>query len=281
MNPRTCDNFSRENSCWLVQKQSLGNETVVNGFSNITRTASVNNHPEPFCRAVEFFLLAIFPSYTKSYDCKSKMPKMRKGSAKKAGVGNSQDRNENVGLQSVNATAGSSADAVVARSDAVRSNMECPVCLQLASCKMLCRCPNKHAVCEKCLARLINENGEGRCPMCRAPFVDTPLTREVTADLARAAATTMVACAHRRYGCTELFAVRDVTAHEESQCRYNPNIRCQVLSCQWLGTYHDLFEHVSLAHPSFVCDYLQVNIRGSVPLTPIFIHYRNGCTKII
>lgn len=178
---------------------------------------------------------------------------------REASVGN--NRNDDDGLRLVNAatTAGpSSADAVVvARSDAVRRDMECPVCLELAVREMRCRCPNKHVLCETCLARLTNQSG-GRCPICRAPFVDTPATRAVTDAFARAAASATVACAHRHHGCTELFAVRDVTAHEETECRYrlSNRARCQVSGCGWYGYVDDVFGHVNHAHPQFLCDLL-------------------------
>lgn len=181
---------------------------------------------------------------------------MSKRSRKReAGVGTSGD--DNIGLRRPPAES-SAVDEIVARSDDVRREWECPVCLQLDCGTLLCRCPNRHAVCDACLARLMNANRRGGCPMCREPFVDTAATRAVTHGLARAAQTAMVACSHRRNGCPELFAVREVTAHEESECRYrHPNARCRVPECQWIGFPHNVFDHVSDAHPSFVID-LQV-----------------------
>lgn len=140
-------------------------------------------------------------------------------------------------------------ERLLASSDRIRQAWECPVCLELASV-MLCRCPNGHAQCDSCTAKLRDGDEFVCCPICRSPMADTQDARDRTAKMAEDMARAKVACAHRRYGCAQIVAVIRAPDHE-AECSFKPDAHCLVSLCQWMGVYDQLFNHVNSAHTKF------------------------------
>lgn len=135
---------------------------------------------------------------------------------------------------------------IVALSGRIRRAIECPVCLLLPG-DLACLCPNGHAVCGNCLTQVWNRDAMHHCPLCRAPLAPTQDAQVTASKLEEVVCNVMVSCAHRSLGCPELHAVYDVTGHE-AQCSHAPDVRCLVSVCQWIGVYHQLFDHVLHAH---------------------------------
>lgn len=137
----------------------------------------------------------------------------------------------------------------------IRRALECPICLILVS-NMSCFCPNGHAVCDVCFVRMWNINAVNNCPICRSQMTEVSA---MAMKLAEAITLVKVACAHRPYGCMQLIAVFDVNEHE-AECVYMPNVRCLMSTCQWIGNYEQLFEHVCHTHPKNCIDSITVKV---------------------
>lgn len=137
----------------------------------------------------------------------------------------------------------------------IRRALECPICLILVS-SMSCFCPNGHAVCDVCLVRMWDINTVNNCPICRSQMTEVSA---MAMKLAEAITLVKVACAHRPYGCMQLVTVFDVNEHE-AECVYMPSVRCLVSTCQWIGNYEQLFEHVRRNHPNSSVVWITVNV---------------------
>ncbi|VVC38922.1 TRAF-like,Seven-in-absentia protein, TRAF-like domain,Zinc finger, RING/FYVE/PHD-type,Zinc finger, RING- [Cinara cedri] len=134
---------------------------------------------------------------------------------------------------------------IEAISDQVRRALECPVCLTLATV-MASLCANGHAVCHTCVVKLWSRDTTQHCPMCRSPM-DLRASTAMTVKLTEFTERVRLACDYRRFGCHRLYFVRDILEHERV-CAYKPNVECLASTCQWLGTYDQLQEHVLHAH---------------------------------
>lgn len=141
---------------------------------------------------------------------------------------------------------------IEALSDRVRQAMECPVCWRL-DWDLSCLCPNGHVVCGGCLQRVWNRDAARHCPLCRAQLSPTPDAQVTAAKVAEVVANVMVACAHRPLGCPALCSLYDVAGHE-AECAHAPDVRCLVSTCQWIGFYDELFEHVCRVHNDVAVD---------------------------
>lgn len=149
-------------------------------------------------------------------------------------------------------TASTTEKLIVTLSDRIRRALECPVCLQLATC-LLCNCPNGHAICGTCMAHFKDGDEFARCPVCRSPMENTPDAAAGTRKMNAIVARTRVACAHRQHGCVQLVPVCRVSYHEV-ECSQRPNVRCLVSTCRWLGVHDQLFDHVKSMHPGVAVD---------------------------
>lgn len=134
-------------------------------------------------------------------------------------------------------------------SEAIRQVMECPVCL-LLSPNLTCICPNGHHTCNNCIDQLLlSDNPLPSCPLCRSLLINTVEVSPTERKLAEWMSMVRVVCAHRQFGCNLLITVLEITDHE-AQCAYKPDVLCLVSTCQWIGVYNQLYDHVTRRHPN-------------------------------
>ncbi|XP_050527974.1 E3 ubiquitin-protein ligase sina-like [Daktulosphaira vitifoliae] len=139
-------------------------------------------------------------------------------------------------------------DEVENISQQIRKDLECPVCMELAS-KIHCCCVNGHIVCESCLLRLWQFSDFPACPMCRSVLSTAVFKSAFVLAITNLMNSFKITCSNRAHGCLELVSIASINEHESS-CTYVPDVKCFVSTCQWSGIYAQIFNHVKSVHPT-------------------------------
>ena len=116
-------------------------------------------------------------------------------------------------------------------------------------------CANGHNICNVCKPKVPH------CPTCRQQFLDT---RNVA--LEELAAEVKYPCAHRKYGCWEIYSFDLIGGHQE-KCQYIPQPcpvnKLNLGTCTWLGISSKINSHLKQTHNNVCIDCEGVDLYGN------------------